>query len=810
MTASPAGRRKSVRPPAEGSFKAEGSSSADVEQDHVEQNYSVQLKASRERLQAQLAKAEDQILGAVRLEGSSSELALSTMRGSVHGVIEWILRAVGDECETLSDGHRLTAREALKAKSAAFEAKLETSRTAAAVQMQEKAIEVEATMTRKMEEKAKEVGGEAGAQIREQEERIEELQKEVGTLKLKLSGQQEAVAKANEQIHAKGGELEAKQREMEGWQTKFEAAEAEAHTSKALAEEHVAELARVREAMDAALAALDVETQKTSSLEETVAEFVMRTEQLRVEAEQAREELSTALSNLGIVTEENVTLSEQVAKLVEQVNESKDLRAERDKLSEKARMLQGALEKLDAQNTTLRGEVEGLKEASARAAEAAQAELDAAKEAAERELASATEAAREELEALRAAAANAKASAEAAAREQLALLQAELDEAREAGAAGSAKLEAERARVAELEGIKERLEQEAKDASAAFAVLEKKLADAEEIAGKGGQLLAEEKEKGAALKKLVTKSMGILEQGLVKLNYPKPNEDDSLDARASALVNSCEAVMTKLEKAFTELNITIKANETLEQRLRSLVSECERGRAEAAEQRQRADDLVEQLAASVAEVASLQKEMAMMGKDAGGATKQIEFWKDKTAKLEAEREAAIAKIVGVLGKPAPSKPGNKRNHSPLMTQLDALIEKMNGIQLTLESMEQAASAGHAAMANLQSKLLVAEEGNSAALDDVRKEAQHKRQQLVVSALESMAHLRTYLVTLLTGMRTDGGVVHDLSDPTYLPVDPSTPKPGRGSPPLVVDGKRIADQADKLGIVKEVLHQFFML
>ena len=56
-----------------------------------------------------------------------------------------------------------------------------------------------------------------------------------------------------------------------------------------------------------------------------------------------------------------------------------------------------------------------------------------------------------------------------------------------------------------------------------------------------------------------------------------------------------------------------------------------------------------------------------------------------------------------------------------MTQLDALIEKMNGIQLTLESMEQAASAGHAAMANLQSKLLVAEEGNSAALDDVRKE-----------------------------------------------------------------------------------------
>ena len=74
----------------------------------------------------------------------------------------------------------------------------------------------------------------------------------------------------------------------------------------------------------------------------------------------------------------------------------------------------------------------------------------------------------------------------------------------------------------------------------------------------------------------------------------------------------------------------------------------------------------------------------------------------------------------------------------------------------------------------------------------------------------MAHLRTYLVTLLTGMRTDGGVVHDLSDPTYLPVDPSTPKPGRGSPPLVVDGKRIADQADKLGIDKEVHQQVKMV
>ena len=75
----------------------------------------------------------------------------------------------------------------------------------------------------------------------------------------------------------------------------------------------------------------------------------------------------------------------------------------------------------------------------------------------------------------------------------------------------------------------------------------------------------------------------------------------------------------------------------------------------------------------------------------------------------------------------------------------ALLQKLADLRGTLQKLEKQVAASAGSFEALQEQLRETEEG-------VRKEARKERAVLVGAALESMSHLRRYLVEALSGLR----------------------------------------------------------
>jgi hypothetical protein len=368
--------------------------------------YAQQLE-NKQKLMAEHAAAAEEKLLAVLNTHVTSELDSSTAQGSVRGVLEWLARALRETTDELSSSHRSTARNALKAQAVVFEMKLATTRTAASVEKQAQAVEMEAAMAKKIEESVKAVQGEGGDAHRKALEELTELKAKVLALKLKNEGTEAALTVAQSRLRAKDVSVAQ-------WKEQTEEALAQAAEQLAVSEAQQAEAERCRELLDGALVDLALQTSVSATLEDKVRDLVSELERCHTESEGMRSQLSCAMADLGIALDENVSLSEQLKAVVAQAGkaheaesaaaeltaaletrEREDCEAakEREVLLEAAAQLQAKLEAARAEAAEARAEaevaraetkeaqqaMEDEREAAARSAAALAAELDEAR-----------------------------------------------------------------------------------------------------------------------------------------------------------------------------------------------------------------------------------------------------------------------------------------------------------------------------------------------------------------------------------------------------------------------------------------------
>lgn len=318
-----------------------------------EMHYTTQLDLIKTELDTAFAECAERLhsSGAVQHdEEGSAQLDVAAFESSVRGVVDWFSRCMYNKVDELSESHRTTAREALKAQATVYESKLDNSRTAASVEKQATEVEMKATMERKIQEQVRAARGAGGREFDELQERIGELEAEVEKMKLQQGGLEDALTQTQSQLRAR-------------WE----------------------ELTRCSSTLEDALKDLDVTTSNNATLEQRVADFVEESSKLRVECEQARSDLSDALQSLGIVTGENVSLSDQIKQLVQQASSADALRSKRDRAREQVAMLKKALQKLGEDNGALKTELSRSVEAHTAAVEtervalrAVQAKLDEA------------------------------------------------------------------------------------------------------------------------------------------------------------------------------------------------------------------------------------------------------------------------------------------------------------------------------------------------------------------------------------------------------------------------------------------------
>ena len=206
-----------------------------VTREAADTSYGQQLESCQQQLGVRLREAEEKI--ASQVTQAPAEVDRAALQGAVHGALVELARAVLADVEELSEGHRRTAKETLSSWSSVFEMKLATSRTAAAVKLEAAAVEAEATMHRKIEESVKANAGRAGEALEESHRRFEELSAEMGALKLKASGVEEAFSMTK-------GLLRKSEAAQAEWLQRAEAAEADAAEQRAQVIHHLREVSR--------------------------------------------------------------------------------------------------------------------------------------------------------------------------------------------------------------------------------------------------------------------------------------------------------------------------------------------------------------------------------------------------------------------------------------------------------------------------------------------------------------------------------------------------------------------------------------
>ena len=108
----------------------------------------------------------------------------------VEEVFDVLSRSSVEVAEKLSEQHKLTAKDSLKAQSVASELKMATVRKANSVQAGNQAAEMEATFNRKLDERVQELLGAGGAELFKALKTIEGLKEELNEEKLKRQGDQ--------------------------------------------------------------------------------------------------------------------------------------------------------------------------------------------------------------------------------------------------------------------------------------------------------------------------------------------------------------------------------------------------------------------------------------------------------------------------------------------------------------------------------------------------------------------------------------------------------------------------------------------
>ena len=265
-------------------------------EDAAEVRYSELLEKSLGKITPTMREAADNCISAMRRD-KLSDVELYAITGSVHSTFEVLARSVAQELENVIEAAQQSSRQALKAQAVTFALKLETSRTAAAVTLEARATELEADMHRKLEEALRAMA--EGSLLAQTHAELEAVRQELAKLKLKSSNVDEAMGVLKEM-------LRTSENTASDWKSKHD------------------------------------------TLAEMEATLQVESHGLRRENLEAHAQLDDALTELGIKIEENMTLSEQITILVAQTGDGEAVRRERDALSEKARMLQGALAKLDA------------------------------------------------------------------------------------------------------------------------------------------------------------------------------------------------------------------------------------------------------------------------------------------------------------------------------------------------------------------------------------------------------------------------------------------------------------------------------
>lgn len=330
----------------------------------AEKSYVKQLGQGRTKIDALMVAAEEKLAQLIGTGNGAGRNTADDIK-SLHSVMEWLGRAAFSEVESLSDGHRQTARTTQKAQTGVYEKKMTTARKAAAVALQDKAVEVEASVTRKHETSMEASKGEGDDALRAAHRECAQKQAEVDAMVLKCSGFETALSMTKDLLRASEARLEASEAKSSEWEAKAGEWQAQCEQANELADEKEVEMSQLRAMLDKALSELTVESSKASSLEEKVDELLQEIKRIGADFAKAQHELDHALCEMGVVKEENMSMQEQIRKLVSEAAAAIETARERDRLVEQVRMLKGGIERLGDQLTKAKAEGESFATAKA-------------------------------------------------------------------------------------------------------------------------------------------------------------------------------------------------------------------------------------------------------------------------------------------------------------------------------------------------------------------------------------------------------------------------------------------------------------
>lgn len=158
------------------------------------------LADARKEIGSLLERAGTKLMNDIVSTGDG--LDRQVMASAIGGVVEWLGRSTHQTIASLSERHHLAIRKQLKAQAATHEIKLRASRTAAQMQLQNQQAEMEFTLHRRIEDKVREMRGDSGDELQEAYRRLEDLEAEYATVKLKHSGLEDAFSRTKDLLRS--------------------------------------------------------------------------------------------------------------------------------------------------------------------------------------------------------------------------------------------------------------------------------------------------------------------------------------------------------------------------------------------------------------------------------------------------------------------------------------------------------------------------------------------------------------------------------------------------------------------------------
>jgi len=560
-----------------------------------------QLQTKHQELEALIKAGVEQLLSEVVPPGPVHDM----IERDTHDVFDRLGRDAADLMTRLSEGHVSAARQQLKAQFSTFETKLEHSRTAARVQLQDQQAELEATHAKDTEEKIAKLLNGGDDALREAHTAAEAAKAALKELKFKFEGSETALSMAQVRLKAAEEQVVTLSTELEQAARRRDQLEAVQ--------------AKCKEQIDAEAASLKLSLPKEElkmGLDKRVEAVLEQHEHRKTEFARAQQSVNTALDVLTISSEESWTMDERIGALVKTVEDerSENARSQAESaeriasLEHDVQSLTDELEALVHERDALQTQVAELTTTlqNARAeAEAKIATLESEVEAGarrNRQLEAEVEETRgklvsSELEVKRLG----KLAAEAEAMQQA--FEARLEEAAEKlaaeHAAHAATEEAYASHKADAEEERARLNAKVSENEGAIKTLRDELSGAQRtITDRDGAV--------AALKEQLATTRQSLDQML--------NAGGDVDSRAQAQVdffkkeaakhaNAVEALememasaKSTLENTLVDLKVKVDKNRSLKEQLGTMIQEHNKTEAKLRESRQQAASLEAEIA----------------------------------------------------------------------------------------------------------------------------------------------------------------------------------------------------------------------